>query len=369
MKRTILGFFKKEFIQALRDPKMRALLFIAPVIQMTIFGLALKNEVKNVRLSAIYKSNDTLLNNIYKSSIASGWFIPAKGGGQGEENDPVHKIRAGLAEVVMIAPSEGLSESIAKNEGRLQILIDSANILRARAIENYLKIIINREIASYTGAIIKNPFEFDVRILYNPTMETSYFLVPGVMCLLVCVVTIMLTSMSIAKEKEIGTFETLVSAPISVGEILIGKTFPFFVIGSIDVPLIASVAILGFGVPMRGSYLELAIASIFFVITTVSIGTLISTICRNQQQAMMGGFMFMFPAILLSGLMFPLDNMPHLLTAISYLNPLKYYMTLLRNIMLKGGDPTLVWTNIGVLVIIAVIAVTLAYKRFRLTLE
>jgi len=177
-----------------------------------------------------------------------------------------------------------------------------------------------------------------------------------------------LTAMSLAKEKEIGTFETLISAPVRTSEILIGKTFPFFVIGSLDVPLVATVAILGFGVPMRGSYFELAFATMFFVMTTVSIGVLISTISKNQQQAMMGGFLFMFPANILSGVFYPLDNMPAMLKWVAYLNPLKYYVVLLRNIMLKGGDPSVVWSNIGILFLISAFAVIFAFKRFKLTL-
>ena len=369
MMRTVLGFFKKEFVQVLRDPKMRILLFLAPIIQLTIFGLALKNEVKNVRLAVSYtKPSDPVLEHIVRRALASGWFTMADMA-RGRNIDPDETIRSGVAEIVLVAPPEGVTDSFVRGDGKVQALIDSSNLLRAKAVENYLRAIAQAEIADYSKTKSEPRFTIESRILFNPTMNTSFFLVPGVMCMLITIVTVQLTSMSLAKEKESGTFENLISAPISVKEILIGTTFPYFVIGSLDVPLVAVAAFIGFGVPMRGSYLELALASLFFVAATVSIGVMISTISKNQQQAMLGGFLFMFPANIVSGVMFPIENMPGALKILGYLNPLYYYLKIIRNIMLKGGDTGFLWTNIGILFLIATFAATLAYKRFKLTLS
>jgi ABC-2 type transport system permease protein len=214
----------------------------------------------------------------------------------------------------------------------------------------------------------KAPIEFSTRILYNPQLETSYNLVPGVLCMLMCVITIMMTSMSIAKEKEIGTFETLISAPVTVPQILLGKTIPYLIIGCVNLPLVFFVAVAGFDVPMRGSYIWLALSTMFFLITTVSIGTMLSIVARNQQQAMMGSFIFLMPSIMLSGVMFPIDNMPWILKVVAAFNPLMYFATLLRNIMLKGGDYHVLVTHTLALFLIAVVCVTTAFKKFKLHL-
>ena len=212
------------------------------------------------------------------------------------------------------------------------------------------------------------PVQFVSRLLYNPEMVSAFYLVPGVICMLLSIITINMTSMSIAREKEVGTFETLIAAPVRPMEILAGKTIPFILIGLIDLPLVIAIALWGFHVPMRGAWLELALAMVFFLLTTVSIGTLISTISRNQQQAMMGGFLFIIPAILLSGIMVPIDNMPELLKWVAHLKPLMYFITLLRNIMLKGGDPGVIARDTAALAAIAAVSVAVAVKRFRMHL-
>jgi ABC-2 type transport system permease protein len=205
-------------------------------------------------------------------------------------------------------------------------------------------------------------------VLYNPTLETSYFMVPGVMCILLCMTSLILTSMSITREKEQGTFEMLISAPVTASEVVYGKTIPYVVLGMATVPLILAVAVFGFSVPMRGSLLLLLLASFAFVCTAVAIGTLISTFARNQQQSMLGGFLFLFPAILLSGLMFPLENMPLIMKWVSYADPLSHFLSLLRNILLKGGEPGFITLHVAVLVVMAVVSVFVSFKRFHTTL-
>jgi len=187
--------------------------------------------------------------------------------------------------------------------------------------------------------------------------------------MLLCIITVLLTSMSLVREKELGTFETLISAPVKNWEILLGKTLPFMLLSMVVVHLILLAAIVIFGLPMRGAYWKFLLAAFLFVCTTVSVGTLISTIARRQQQAMMATFLFLFPAIMLSGMMFPIENMPEGLILVAYLNPLKYMLTLLRNILLKGGDDWVFWTNLAALFLIALVAVGASFNRFRQTLN
>jgi ABC-2 type transport system permease protein len=215
--------------------------------------------------------------------------------------------------------------------------------------------IINEVLHDEFHIALTTPIIFDVRILYNPALESAIFMVPGTMAMILCIVTILLTSMSIAKEKEMGTFEMIISAPVKTWEVLLGKTIPFIIIGMINAVSIFMLAILVFKVPMKGHFWQLGIATFSFIVTTVSIGTLISTFAKNQQQAMMGGFIFLFLSNLLAGVMFPIDNMPIIMKAFAYMNPMTYFVKLLRNIMLKGGSPEIVWTFVGVLFAMAIL--------------
>lgn len=366
MNQTLRGFIKKELTQTLRDPRMRIVLFGVPLIQMTIFGLALSNEVKNIRLKFIHEPSDTLSRRIEQHCFSSGWFIPVKE----RQIDPVQWVQAGYADAVLVAPPGGLTKELERGHGRLQLIVDASNAIRARSIENYVQAIVLKQTQEFNPQLQKEmPLQMDVRVLFNPSMKTAVFMVPGVMCMILCLLTIILTSMSMAREKEMGTFETLISAPIKNWEVLLGKTLPYVFLGMLDVPLVLGVAMLGFGVPMRGEFWELALAAFVFVCTTVSTGVLISSYAKSQQQAMMGGFLFLFPAIQLSGVMAPLDNIPTFFKVITVFNPLRYFVVLLRNIMLKGGEPMVVWTNIGALVVLAVIAIMISARRFHKTLN
>lgn len=357
--RILWGFIRKEFLQTLRDPRMRLLLFIAPCVQLTIFGVALSTEAKNIRLSLVAAPGDTGVQELHRRALASGWFVPARV----SVADPFAQIQKNEADAVLIAPPGGLERSIGRGEGSLQLLINATNVTRAQSVERYLQNILLQ------GQVQRVPVHFDVRVLYNPAMKTSIFLVPGVMSLLVCLITILLTSMSISKEKESGTFETLISAPVSPEQIIMGKTVPFVVLGISNIPLIVAVAVTLFGVPVRGSLAVLMLCSLVFVLCTVGIGLFISTVARNQQQSMMGGFLYLFPSVLLSGLVFPVENMPWVLRVFAYVNPLTYFIEILRNIMLKGGDGGLIASNLLILLAMAVLVIFASWRKFKTTLS
>ena len=366
MNRTLIAFIKKELTQTLRDVRMRMLLFGVPIIQLTIFGLALSTEIKNLKLAAFSQPGDAMFGRVAESFYASGWFKRVNFA-QGE--DPFELIASGRADAVLIAPKEGLARSAGRGAGKMQLLVDASNATKARAAEAYAKSIIAASVAREYGERAGPPLDFDVRVLYNPAMESSMFLVPGVIGMEVCLVTILLTAMSLTRERELGTFEMIVSAPLTNTEILLGKTVPFVLLGSVNIALMIAAGHIIFGVPVRGPLWQLALAALALVVNTVSIGTFISTVAKNQQQAMLGGFIFLFPAILMSGVMYPVENMPKAVMAAAYLDPLMYFVRLVRDIMLKGGDAYVSWTNLGALALMALFAAGLAYKRFRQTLN
>jgi len=362
--KTLIGFISKELRQALRDPRMRIVLFVMPMLQMMVFGFAVSSEVKNIRLAAHAAPNDLVTRRIMERALASGWFIPAKTSGE----DPFQWIQGNQADAVFVAPPGGSDRALGRGEGKLQLLVDATNVVRAQAVETYGRAILAEVRQSEFGSS-KPSLEFDVRILYNPSMQSAVFMVPGVMSLVLCVVTILLTSMSLAREKEIGTLEMIISTPVKTWEVLLGKTIPYIFLGLLDIPLVMGLAVIVFQVPMRGPIWMLIASGAIFVCTTVAIGTLISTFAKNQQQAMMGGFIFLFVATLLSGIMFPLENMPLPMVVISKLNPLSYFVAVMRNVMLKGGDLSVLALNLGALLAMAAVSVGIAFRRFKPVLQ
>ncbi len=365
---AILGFIKKELTQALRDPRMAILIFVAPLIQLTIFGIAISSDVKNIKLAVACRPNDQLCLRVQEHALASGWFIPVDAP-LPADGDYAALLRGKTAEAVLVAPQQGLRREMERGNCDIQLLIDATNATRARQVENYVKIIVADVLADKNAPRRPPPVKLDLRVLYNPALESSIFMVPGVMAMLLCLITVIVTSMSIAKERETGTFETLISAPVTPGEILAGKTIPYVLLGILEIPIIMAAAIFIFGVPVRGPILQLGAAGIVFVCTTVMTGVLISTFARNQQQAMMGGFMFLFPAILLSGIMFPVENMPFGFRLLAYIDPLTYFARLLRNIMLKGGDWGVFWKNTGALAALFCAIASISVARFKARLN
>lgn len=367
MRRALLAFVRKELAQTLRDPRMRVVLFVLPMVQMTVFGLAISTEVRGIRLAVVHRPGDAAARALAERFHASGWFLPVDPQGR----EPFSLVESGAADAVLVAPPEGLSRALGRGGAAVQLLIEATNATKARAVESYAAAILARPgpaAARELGAPPPGP-RLEVRVLYNPSMESSLFMVPGVMGMIVCIVTIMLTSMSLAKERETGTFETIISAPLHDGEILLGKTLPYVLLGVLDTALVFGAGTLLFGVPLKGPVWMLGAAALAFVGTTVGIGTLISTVSRTQQQAMMGSFLFLFPATLMSGIMFPLENMPPAIIGVAYLNPLKYFVVLMRNITLKGGDPQVFASNVAVLLLMMAAVASLSYRRFRQTLD
>jgi ABC-2 type transport system permease protein len=328
--------------------------------------LALSTEVKNIKLSVVYKPNDVLCQKIEDRCYASGWFVRAPK----PDGDPQALIRSGQTDAVLLAPEGGLTRVLGVGKGRLQLLVDAENIVKAQSAEAYVKAVVTEALLEQTKIRPPPPpIQFSVRYLYNPEMETSIFMVPGVLCMILVLVTVILTSSSMAREKELGTFETLIASPAKPHEILLGKTIPYVLLGMVDMFLVLGVAVFGFQVPMRGPLWMLSVSALVFVANTVSLGVLLSSFVQNMQQSAMFGFLFIFPAIQLSGLIYPVENMPWVLKPVAYMDPLYYFVALLRNIMLKGGDPFLVGQNTCVLALMAVFAIWISSKRFHQTLN
>jgi len=361
--KTLRGFIKKEFRQSLRDPVMQRLIFLAPMLQLTVFGFALNNETRDIRLAIFSKPNDTVIQRFQDKALASGWFIKANV----SENDPFKSIQSGEAEVAIVIKDKKVEAATLLEPVPIQILISAVNSLRAQAIESYVQAILNDTLRENNSS--QKLIQVETRILYNPRMETSYFLIPALIGIIICLITVLLTSMAFTREREVGTMETILSAPIQKWEIILGKAIPSTLLAAVNSFLTCSAGAVVFGIPFTGSLFLLSLVLATFIFTTVAIGIAISTISQTQQQAMMGSFLFLFPALLLSGLMFPVENMPPFMKVFSEINPMTHLNYIMRNIILKGGDLEFVLIHVGIILGIGIISFYFAFRNFKTTLN
>lgn len=362
--RTLIGFIKKEFIQISRDPKMLVAIFFIPVLQTIMFGLALTNEVKNIEFLVVSKPSP-IAREITRRALASGWFKEVRNINGAQTQEPSSLILDNKAEAVLIAPKEGFEYALERG-GPIQLLINAINAQRAQQVEAYVKQIIAR-VAEDRGAnnYSVGVIGVDYKVMFNHYMDTADFMVPALMVMATFLVMSLVCAMAITKEKETGTMEKLIASPAGAGEILLGKTLPYFIIGIVIIFSIFLIGVFFFGVPFRGGFWQILATGSLLIISALAIATLVSAVAKTQQQAMMGSILFLMPAILLSGVFFPVANIPLAFRWLCYLNPMMYCIVNFRSIMLKGGDLIMFWQYSAVLAIMCLIAAASAYKKFK----
>lgn len=363
---TLQGFFKKEFTQILRDPKMLFAIFFIPLMQTIMFGLALTSEVKNVELAVLAKPSSRVARDIRARAQASGWF---KVSSVTQTADPTLLIESRQAEAVLIAPQEGFEKALERANAPIQLLVNATNAQRAQQVNGYVQQIVAQVAAERGYALSPGLIQLDQRILFNHNLDTTSYMIPALMVMSTFIVLLVVCGMAIAKEKETGTMEKLISSPCTVEEIMLGKTLPYFVIGLVIVGLMLFVGVAWFGIPFRGSLWLVAVNAGVFALSALAVALIISTVVSTQQQAMMGSMLYLLPGILLSGVFFPVANIPPLFRWMCYLNPMMYSVVNFRSVILKGGDTALFWSNCFWLAAIGAVLCVLAYKNFKSTLN
>ncbi len=363
----------KEFQELFRDRKVLAIIFLSPVIQLIIFGYAATYDVKNIPTAVVDYDNSQTSRRLIRMIEASGYFEIDEYLDQESAIDSV--MQEGSVWCVVRIP-RGFGETIAAGQpASVGAAIDATNSNSATITGSYLGGIVARlgeEIrnerlgALPVGAIrISGVVESKIRVWYNPDLESRNFNVPAILVQILVLVTLMLTSMAIVREKEFGTMEQLIVTPIKPSELIVGKALPYAFIGMVDIALICAVAVFYFEVPLRGSLLLLFGTSLLFMTSTLAVGLFISTVSSTQQQAMMSAFFFMMPAILLSGFAFPIENMPESIQYLTYLNPLRYFVVIIRAIFLKGATREILMDQIIPLAVLGFAVLSLAAVRFR----
>lgn len=358
------GFFKKEMISLLRSPVLMVAVLIMPVVQMVLLAGAINFQATNLRLVMQYLPNDIVMEQIYNRAIGSGFFVQADTGNR----SPIDAVQSGVADVAIVAPDGGLTKEMMRGNGEIQILIDSMNILKAHSIEAYLRGIITQTLLDLKHENLSLPINFHTRVLFNPELNTKFFMVPSMVAILVFLALLILISVSIAKEKETGTMETLVAAPISKYDIVLGKVLPYVIVSFLVMLSIVIVGMLVFHVPFVGSQFMFLLSFLVFCIPACGISVWLATYTRTQQQAMLGLIIVAFLALMLSGAIISTENMPLVLRWISYINPLSHYSYLVRNIMLKGPDWMYFLKNAGAMFGVGAVIWYVALRRFKTTL-
>ena len=362
--RTIKGFFVKEIIQILRDPKMIMAIFFIPVMQTIMFGLALTSEVKNIKFVVVSKPGK-IAQELESRALASGWFTKVSGVNGAQVADPEELIASHKAEAVLVAPPEGFEKALERGSSPIQLLLNATNAQRAQQVNGYVQQIV-AEVARENGYNLGGGLiSLDMRVLFNHYMDTTSYMIPALLVMSTFIVLLVVGGMSLAKEKETGTMEKLIVSPCSVEEIMVGKTLPYFVIGLCIVGLILFIGVAGFGIPFRGDLWQIAVNSVLFTVSAMACALLISTVVHTQQQAMMASVLYLMPAILLSGVFFPVANIPAVFRWLCYLNPMMYSVLNFRAIILKGGDAGFFWQNCLWLAVLSVVLCTAAYKNFK----
>jgi ABC-2 type transport system permease protein len=358
--RRIRHLMRKEFIQIYRNKQNFGLLLIAPLFQLLIFGYASRLDVKDVRIVVADLDRSASSREIVDSFARSGYFVVVQ---TVDSYDAVDRyLETGQAAMAVLIPPD-LERRIRGNlTAQVGVLVDGVDTTTAGTAAGYAQSILQRFAVSFTARRINKmqglmydtptprlivPSVNDAtRSWFNPNLNSKDFFVPGVVVIILLALTTILTSSVIVREKEIGTIEQLMVAPISRVELILGKTLPCFMIVITIMAVITPLSFVIFDIPFRGSRPFFFATGMLFLITVAGIGVTISTFCRTQQQAVLSSFMFLQPSVLLSGYAFPIENMPTVVQYLTYLNPLRYFITIVRGVFLKGVGWEILWPQV-----------------------
>ncbi len=365
MFRAYRGLVKKEFIQIRRDRQMMRIIFIVPIIQLLLLGYAVNTDVKRLAIDVYDFDRSRYSREFVQAFKAGDYFISEERIADGQQQ-PLwrmeRRFEGGEAEVAVVIPddfSEGLIDGRKVTVG---FIADGSDANAARAGIGYAGQIVQRFSQHLTGA--ESNLKMRCKFLYNPELESVYYMVPGIVATLLTMITVILTSMAIVREREKGTLEQLTVTPISSAALLLGKITTFAILGLVEMAVALAVGILWFGVPFVGSPLLLLALSALYLLTTLGIGMYFSTITSTQQQAMFLAWFFAVFAILTSGFFTPISNMPQWTQYITLLNPMRYFMEIVRGILMKGSGVIDLAEQIMALVVYGLVIFSLAAMRF-----
>ena len=369
----LVELLRKEFRQMFRDPRSKRLLFLSPVLQLLIFGYAVTTDVRHARLFVVDHDRTETSRALIDALTAGGYFDVAGRGNR--PRDVVAALDHGDALMAIEIPV-GFADDIASGRSAsLQLLVDGTTANTANVALGYATQIVGRfglqrraDVITRSGATLPSGgVDFRVRAWFNANLESRAYNVPAVMGNILMLMSLLLTSLAIVREREIGTLEQLMVSPLTSAELIIGKTLPAALVAFVDLLLVTGMALFWFAFPFRGSFLLLVVASLCYILTGLGAGLLISTISATQQEAFMSMFLFFFPAMMLSGLMFPVENMPAALRIVAQADPIEHFLVIVRGVFLRGAGWSVLYPEVLVLAGIGLGVLAFATTRFRKT--
>ncbi len=368
MKRFI-GFIKKEFYHIFRDKRTLFILFGMPIVQIMLFGFAITNEINNVDIAILDKSKDVTTKEIVNKISSSKYFSLKQVIKNEAEIEAVFK--KGDVKAVLVFEKDFSKNLTKENNATVQIITDATDPNTANTITNFINSILqNYRQEINKGTHIDYQIVPKTRMVYNQELKSVFMFVPGVMTIILMLVSAMMTSISITKEKELGTMEILLVSPLKPFQVIIGKVVPYIFLSVINAVIIIVLSIFIFKMPIEGSLFLLGFESVLFIINALSLGILISTISETQQTAMMLSLMgLLLPVILLSGFIFPINSMPKILQIISNVIPATWYIIILKGIMLKGIGLAILWKETLILLGMTIFFILLSIKKYKIRLE
>ncbi|ADQ80843.1 ABC-2 type transporter [Paludibacter propionicigenes WB4] len=367
--KQLLSFIRKEFYHILRDKTTIMILLLMPIIQIILFGFALTTEVKDTQVAVLAPTNDEASSRIIDKLNASAYFDVVARIHNTDEIQPV--FRDAKAKLVVVFEDHFGDKLRHNGTAHIQLLADATDPNAATSFTFYASNIINSYQQELMGET-KNPYQItpEVKMLFNPQMKSSFNFVPGVLGMIMLLICAMMTSIAIVREKEMGTMEILLVSPMKPIYIILSKITPYFVLSCVNFATIMLLSVFVLGVPIAGSFMSLVAVSLLYIFVSLSFGLLVSTITNSQQAAMLvSGMGLMIPVMLLSGMMFPIENMPLPLQWFSNIVPAKWYIRAVKAIMIEGLGITSVLKEVGVLCLMGIVLVTISLKKFKVRLE
>lgn len=367
MRRRIFGIIRKEFIHIIRDPRTLMIIIVMPIMMIILYGYAITLDIKNIDFGVIDRANTPESRALIDKFAENKFFVLHKG--EIKLKDIEHHFYRRDIKMLLVIPRDFSRTLHTQRATDVQIIIDASDSNVGNYINNYARVLLGAFNREHSGTL-PVAFTIEPRILYNPDMKSSFFFVPGLVALILMLISALLTSITISREKETGTMEQILVSPVRPLEILVGKVVPYIGLGLLNAALILVSAKVLFAVPYRGNLLLLFGLTLIFIFTALAFGLMISTVAKNQQIAMLVTLMAtILPTIMLSGFIFPIPSMPRPLQLISYVIPATHYLVIIRGVLLKGVGmaallrPTLILSAIGAVIL------TAATIRFNTRLE
>ncbi len=364
--RRIRSLLRKELLQIFRDKRRKRVVLIAPIVQLLLFGYAVTTDVHDVSTVVVDHDGTYQSRSLQDALQAGGYFrVVARYDRPAELADALD---AGRATVAIEIP-RGFEKNLAAGRGAsVQVLVDGTNSNTGTVAQGYIGRIVQQfglDYARAHGGALPAGVDLRPRAWFNPALLSKVYNVPAVVAALTTIMCLLLTALSVVNEREMGTLEQLMVSPLGATEMILGKTIPVALIGFMDLALVVTVALLWFHIPFVGSMTLLVFASLLYILAALGLGLLISTVSKTQQEAFMGMFLVLMPAIILSGFMYPIRSMPVFFQRLTLLNPLRHFMEVVRAIFLKGAGPLDLWPQLTALALFAVGLLSLSIWRFR----